>query len=182
MGQQQTFQAQEQRYNQNYTDALADNRVTEERLNEREMEENASYVQKDQMSLIEGAEKQAQVRSAAATGGVAGNSVQSTVNEIGTQINFKRGTLQQQWQASLGQTESEKLTAVDQEEARIGEVAPPTSPSPVGSVLSVAGAGLSYGSTDAGKSFFGGLSGGGGSGASSGINVIPAGSGMAVSP
>ena len=155
--QQQTFDAEAQRYTQNYNDALADNRVTEDRLQEREMEENASYVQKDQLALNEGAQKQAQVRAAAGAGGVTGTGVQDVVNAIGTQINAKRATLNQQWTSSIGQTQSEKLTGVNQEEARMGEVAPPTSPNFAGTLLGAAGQGLSTAGTPSGQAFFNGI-------------------------
>lgn len=184
MGQQQNYEAEKARYEANYKQALEDNRLTEERLNAREMQENASYVQKDQLALIEGAEKQAQIRVAAAAGGVAGNGVQSIINEVGTQIGMKRAALSTQWLNSLDQTEAEKATGVAQEKARIGEVAPPVSPSPLGTILGVAGEGLKYASTSSGKSFFSsfGSSGVGDQPSSAGINVIPSGAGFAVSP
>jgi len=159
--QEQQYSEEEARFQQNYTDALSDNRTTEQRLQAQEMEENAQYTQKDQLALIEGAEKQAQAQTAAATTGVAGNSVQDIVNSIGSQINYKRADLNEQWQAQVTQTESEKVSAVEQEKSRMGEVANPISPSPVGAILGVVGAGLKLGS-GSGSNFFGTTSDGGG--------------------
>lgn len=165
--QQQTYAGQEQQFNQNTQNALSDNRITESRLQAQEMEENASYSQKDQLALNEGAEKEAQVRAAAATGGVAGNSVSEIVNGVGEQINLKQDALQTSWQSQVQQTESAKVSGVAQEQSRIGEVANPYSPSVVGTLLGVASEGVKAGDTPSGQSFFSGLSGG------SGLNSIP---------
>ena len=154
-GQEQQYAEEEARYNQNYQDALADNRLTESRLQAKEMEQNQEYAQKSSMALVEGAQKQATVAAAAATGGVAGNSVQEITNSIGEAINGKIADLNLQWQANVNQTESEKQSAVSQENSRIGEVANPYTPNPAGSLLSAAGAGLKFASTPAGQSLFG---------------------------
>lgn len=160
MQQQQQYEAEQARFNQNYQNALADNRITEDRLQAQETQENAEYAGKDQMALIEGAQKQAQVTAAAATGGVAGNSVQAITNEIGTAINFKRATLNDQWNANVDQTESEKKSGVAQETSRIAEVAEPTPPDGLSTLVGIAGAGLKFGGSSAGQSFFGSSTGG----------------------
>lgn len=163
--QQQQYAAQLTQFNQNYQDALSDNRITEDRLQAQEVQENQEYAGKDQIALIQGAEKQAQVTAAAATGGVAGNSVQAITNEIGTQVNFQRATLNQQWNANVDQTESEKESGVAQETSRIAQVAQPTPPDGLSALVSLAGAGLKAGASPAGQSFFGSVTGGSGTAA-----------------
>jgi cytoskeletal protein RodZ len=154
-GQEQQYQEEEARYNQNYQNALQDNRTAEARLQAKTMEQNQEYSQKAQMVQVEGAQKQATVAAAAATSGVSGNSVQEITNSVGEQINQKQADLQLQWQANVNQTASEKASAVDQENSRIGEVANPYSPSPAGALLSAAGAGLKFAGSSGGQSLFG---------------------------
>jgi hypothetical protein len=168
--QEQQYNEQQAQYNQNYVNALSDNRLTEDTLQARGMENNQQYAQKDQLTLIQGAQKQATVKAAAATGGVSGNVVQSIVNGIGTQVNQARATLLTQWQANATQNYDEKQSAVSQEISRIGEVAAPFSPSPVGAVLGAVGGGLKFAGTSTGQSFFGSIGGGGGGGAGVDMN------------
>lgn len=174
MGQEQQYEAEQARFNQNYQDALSDNRITEDRLQAQGIQENQSYSGKDQMALIEGAQKQAQVTAAAATGGVAGPSVQEIVNEVGTQVNFKRATLNDQWLANVDQTASEKQSAVAQETSRIAEVAQPTPPDGLSTLVGIAGAGVKFAGSSQGQGFFG--TGGGtnstAGGDTSGINTF----------
>lgn len=158
--QQEQYQAEMARFNANYQNALSDNRITEDRLQAQDIQENQSYSGKDQMALIEGAQKQAQVTAAAATGGVAGNSVQAITNEIGTAINFKRATLNDQWNAEVDQTESEKKSGVAQETSRIAEVAQPTPPDGLSTLVGIAGAGVKFAGSSGGSSFFGSSTGG----------------------
>lgn len=171
IGQQQTYANQEQQFNQNTQNALSDNRITESRLQAQEMEENASYSQKDQLALNEGAEKEAQARTAAATWGVVGNSVAEVVNGVGEQINLKRDALQTNWQSQVEQTESAKVSGVAQEQSRVGEVANPYSPSVIGTLLGVASQGVTAGATPSGQSWFNSLSSGGTNSTGSGLNV-----------
>lgn len=138
-GQQQQYGAEETRFNQNYQNALAQNRIDETTLGERQMQEDAAYAQKDRMAAIEGATKSAQIAVSAAASGVAGPTVTSLVNSVGEQINTKRADLETNWQNTVQDIQSQKTSAVSQEVTRMGEVANPVSPSPVGSMLGVAG-------------------------------------------
>lgn len=137
--QQQQYSMEEQRYNENYQDALADNRATETSLLDRQMQEQQAYAQKDSLAATEGATKAAQVRVAAASNGVAGPVVGDLVNAIGQQINDKRATLETNWQNTASQIQSQKTAAVSQEESRINEVANPVSPSIDGTLLTIGG-------------------------------------------
>lgn len=132
--QQQQYAAKEQQYVQNFADALQDNRDNEEALTQREMQENQSYSDKDHQALIEGAEKEAQVRVAAATNNVAGITPQQIAMDVGQQIDAKRSALQTNWQDTATQLQSQKDTDVVQEMSRINQVAPPYSPSPMGAI------------------------------------------------
>ena len=172
MGQQSQYAMQETQYQQNLANALSDNRILEGRLNAQQMEEGKAYAQKDNLALIDEAKKEASVRAAAATGGVAGNTVTDLVNGVGSEVNLQRSTLNDNWMAEVTQTQSEKVSGVAQAASRIGEVAQPIAPNPAGTILGVAAAGINYGGTPGGKSFFDSLAPSGGSNASgSGLNI-----------
>lgn len=164
-GAQQQYQQDKQRYLQNYSDALADARSSYGRLQSQEMENDQQYVEKDQLALIEGAQRQAQVAASAATANVAGPTVQEIVNGIGGAINMKRSTLNLQWRANVQQSEGEKQAATAQEADRIGMVAPPVAPNPLGFALQAIGSGLKFAGSSSGQGFFGGGIGGTGGGA-----------------
>lgn len=164
---QQQYGEQSKQYAQNVANAEADARVDYTREGANEMENNEQYAEKQQLNLIEGAQKQSSAEAAAATSGVAGNVVPSIINGIGTAVSMKGATLTKQWQANAEQTAAEKLTTTSQENMRIGSEAPPIEPSPVGAVIGAVGAGLK---------FAGGLSGNNSNffGVSSGSSSAPA--------
>lgn len=168
--QQQQAVEQEDRFNENYQNALADNRTTETSLLDRQMEEQRAYAQKDQLALLEGAEKTSQVQASAAAGNVRGNDITEVVNGIGEAINQKRAALFDNWQSGSLNIEAEKATAVEQETTRIEEVAQPYSPGIGGTLLGIAGAGLKAGANPNVQSYFGFGQSGNNGGATSGAS------------
>lgn len=153
--QQATYAQQLTQYNQNYQDALSDNRHDETILTTQQQQTEAAYRSNDLTQAIMGAEKASMVRAAAATGGVGGPSVSDVVNGISEGINTNRTNLLINWKGQAVQLQSQKDSSVDQEMARIGQVASPIEPNPAGAILGAAG-GLISGAAGADKAgFFG---------------------------
>jgi nicotinamide mononucleotide (NMN) deamidase PncC len=149
---QEKYAAQVAAYNQNYQNALAQGRAADLSLTQRQMQEGAAYSEKDHLALVEGAVKQAQVASAAASSGVAGPTVASLVDAVGQQIAAKRTTLETNWQNTAAQLQSSKTSQVMETGMRIGEVAPPTNPGATGAILDTSGAALKAAGSPSGQS------------------------------
>lgn len=157
---QEQHEQESKQYAQNVANAEGDARTDYVRENSAEMENNAQYAEKAQLGLIEGAEKQASVEASAATGGVSGNVVTSIINGIGTAVGMRGAELNKQWSANAEQQESEKVQTTNQENMRIGEMAPPIAPNPGGAIIGMLGGGLKFAGELSGKnSFFGTSSG-----------------------
>lgn len=146
-----SYAAQDARYEQNYTDALALNREQENALTTRQMQENQAFSQQDHMALVEGAQKKAQATVSAATGGVAGPVLTSVINGIGQQINDKQTTLETNWQNTVSQIQSQKIANVTEEQMHISDVQPPASPSIVPSLLNIGTSGAKAAASSSGQ-------------------------------
>ena len=149
---QEKYAAQVAAYNQNYQNALAQDRATDLSLTQRQMQEGAAYSEKDHLALVEGAVKQAQITSAAASSGVAGPTVASLVDAVGQQIDAKRTTLETNWQNTASQLQAQKTSQVMEEGMRIGEVAQPVNPGATEAVLGVSGSALKAAGSPSGQS------------------------------
>lgn len=174
---QEQYSQETKQYAQNVSNAEGDARTDYVRENASEMENNAQYAEKSQLTNIEGAEKQSSVQAAAATGGVSGNVVTSIINGIGTSIGMKGAELNDQWAANAEQSESEKSQSTSQENMRIGEMAPPIAPNPGGAIIGAIGGGLKFAGSMSGNNNFFGTSGSGSSGGSTVVTNQPTSSG-----
>lgn len=150
-GGQANYAAQEYAYNQNYQNSLALGREQDLSLTQRQMQESASFSEKDHMAVIEGAQKQAQVMSAAASNGEAGGVVTSLVNSIGQQIGEKRATLETNYKNTVSNLQSQKQGDVLEEGMRIQSVAPPEDPGIGNSLLNIGGDAVKAAGTTSGQ-------------------------------
>lgn len=140
--QSQQADAQTAAWQQNYTNALAANRDTENQDTERQLQEADAAGQKVALNNVQVAQKQASVAASAASGGVSGISVDSLVADIGQQGSMNKLTIQRNFQNTVSQLQAEKDASVDQAQSRINSMQPGTPPNPASLALNVAGAGL----------------------------------------
>jgi hypothetical protein len=166
----QSYEAAVEKYQLNEQDALAVNRADETSLTLRQMQENQSTAQQEQMAAVEGAQKQAQVRVSAAQGGVAGNDVTNIINGIGEQVNQKQTTLAINWQNTAQQLQSQKTADVAEEQMRINSQPIPTYQGTEATDLTTAGNLLKIAGSPSGQSAIGTVQ-NGFSNAASGLNI-----------
>lgn len=114
-------------------------RDQQDSLTEREMQEQGATSQSEHMALVEGAEKSAQVVASSAAGGVAGNDVATLVNGVGQQVREKTETLNQNWQNTASQLQSQKNAETQETQMEISEVAQPQDPSFASTAIGIAG-------------------------------------------
>lgn len=134
--------AQNAAWKQNYKNAITalnnDYTATTRRIIQEDIADNAKLG----LSQTEGAEKAAEATVSAAAGGVEGNSLKSVVNNILRKAATNRAIIEENNKMKVAQLSDEmkghKATAM----SRINSMQPVASPSPIGAMLQVAGAGI----------------------------------------
>lgn len=137
--------AQTERYNQNVVAAQAASRDQYNQTTLRQMQEEQAYVQKQQSTLMEGAERSAEVNASAASAGVGGLSVDALLGDVTRKMSRARATLDQNFGMVAQQLQMQKQGITAQEQSRINSMSPGTPPSGVELGFRVATAGVNYG-------------------------------------
>lgn len=141
------YEAKSAQWRQNYTNALAAGRDEGRQLTLRQLQEQDAFVQKRHLSMVEQAQKGAEIRVQQASAGVAGVSVDSLIAEVDRQAGLNQATLETNWRNTAQQLQTEKDASVNRTQSRINSVSRPTSPSGASLFVGILGAGVKAAST-----------------------------------
>lgn len=138
---QQDYKAKSAAWKENYVNALAAGRDEQTELQQRELQEEMAVQNKLHLSMLEEAEAKGSGEVMAAGAGQSGLSVDSMLREIGSQAAFNRTTEETNWQFTAQELQTKKKASVQGIKDRIASVQRPSSPSPLGMIIGIAGAG-----------------------------------------
>lgn len=142
MGAQANYEAQADRWKQNYVNALAAGRDEQKQLTLRMTQEGDAHSQKSHLTNIEQAKVTAEAVTSAATSGVSGISVDNIILGIRRDIDTKRVADNTNYKNKVIQLTSEMDATTTRTQNRINSVARPTSPNPLGFALQGIGGAL----------------------------------------
>lgn len=146
-------------WSQNVVNAEAAGRDEQTSLLTQQLQEQDKFVQKEQLSGIEEAQKSSSAEVSAVGAGVSGVSVDNVLNDIAGKSELNRTYMDTNYRYVVADT-SAKLNATNDELAsRIASVQRPTAPDQTSELLGIAGAGIKGGSV-----YMSGTKGGAGSG------------------
>lgn len=140
--QQQQAAAQTAQHNQNAANSLAAARSEQRQLAVRAMQEEEAYATERHIALVDQAQAAATVTTQAASSGVAGISVDNLVADVRRKSGFNLASMETQWENTAAQLQEEMDATNVRAQGRINSTSPGTSPSPLGAIVSIAGAGL----------------------------------------
>lgn len=135
--------AQTDRYNRNYQNALAAGRDQHLQLTQRQLQEQQLTAQKVNRTVVEGAELTATANVNAASAGVSGLSVDNLIADVMRKVGANRVNIQRNADYTAQQLQAQQSAVVNQEEGRINSMAPGSRPSILEPALKIAGAGIS---------------------------------------
>ena len=141
-GQMQDYQAKSEQWKQNYVSALKAGEEEHKALDLRMSQETEAFSQKEQQTVIEGAQISAEHANSAAAAGLGGVSLKNLLVGVSQQVALKRVADQTNYRNTVVQLTAEKKSVKTRTENRINGVSRPTAPNPLSLVVDVAGAAL----------------------------------------
>jgi hypothetical protein len=129
-------------YQQNYVQALASDRDTQNALTLREMQDQGATEQQLQASFLDEAKRSAQAEVSGVASGNTGISLDSLVQEVGRVGEQNRATLTSNFQGQVQQLQAQKQGANTKEQMIVNDLPTASSPSFFGPLAGIAGAGF----------------------------------------
>ena len=137
--------AQTAAYNRNIVNAFASARNEQRQITLREIQEAENTAFKNKMSQLDEAEAKAETIAQASAANVAGPSIDILVEDLGNRSALIRETNRREYAGIALQLREEQTATIDRAKARVEQMSPGVSPSPLVPILQIAQAGVSYG-------------------------------------
>lgn len=136
------YSAKAAAWKQNYVNSIAADQNDEHQITLRQLQEGDALTQKQQLSQVDQATRQAEVSVQAAGAGVSGQSVDYLVADVARKDATNRATDTANWQMTARQLQTQQEATVTTAQSRINSVPIPVAPNPLSMIIGIAGAGI----------------------------------------